>query len=266
MFLVRSIVVLLAWCIMFPGIVMADRVVAVVNGKQIMESELNEFTADIPQPFKAAFKKQALKKIIDMDVFYDLGVKAGILNSRIYKKEINKARRMIVSDLFIKEKLKSRIRVSDKDIKLYYQRHKSSFNVPKKVLVGYIAARNKDFALALKKRINKETFEKVAETIGKNSKNARYFRPRWIQKGRNGLPPRFENIAFELKKGMVSPVVHTRLGYDIIKVFNVKPGVHRSFAQVKSRIKARLIQEQLFRLKQEYLKAAKVRIIAKEYR
>ncbi len=266
MFLFRSLIIVLAWCIICPGAVMADRVVAVVNGKNIMESELNEFTADIPQPFKVAFKKQALKRIIDIDVFYNLGVKSGILNSSIYKKKIDKARHMIVSNLFIERKLKSRIRVSDKQIRAYYEHNKARFNGDKKILMGYIAVSNKDFAATLRRRIKAGSFEKVADTIGRNARNARYFRPRWIERGKSRMPPRFENFAFELRKGMISPVVHTRMGYDIIKVFDVKPGRHKGFAEIKNKIRARLVQEQLLRLKQEYLKAARVRIIAKEYR
>jgi len=267
LFSTRSlIIIVLTLCIIMPGIAMADRVIAVVNDQKIMESELNEFTADVPAPFRASFKKQALKKIIDMKVFYDLGVKAGMLNSPIYKRKIARAKRIVVTDLFINRKLKSKIKISDQQAKRYYQHNKARFNKGKKILAGYIAVKSKDLAATLRKRIKRSSFETVTKSIKNNSENIRYFKPHWIERGKSRIPPRFENTAFELKKGGISPVIRTKMGYIIIKVFDIKQGKRTNFNQIKNKIKALLMKKQLERLKQEYIRAAHVKIIAKEFK
>ena len=266
MFFVRNILIVIVLCIILPGISMADRVIAVVDGQQIMESELDEFSDKIPGPFKEAFKKQALNKIIDSMVFYNLGVKDGLLNSEIYKKKLDKARELIVTELFIENKLKTEIKLTDKEIEDYYNQNKAKFNTGKKILAGYIIARNKDIAETLEKKINSDTFDKIAAGLGKDSPDARYITQSWMEKGKSRMPPEFENAAFALEKDEISPVVQTKMGYHIIKVFDVKPGQERSFVEMKENIKARMTQEKLNSIKQEYLNSAKVEIIAKEYK
>jgi peptidyl-prolyl cis-trans isomerase C len=264
--LMRSILIVMVWCIIFPGISMADRVVAMVDGQQIMESELDEFSNKIPEPFKKAFRKKALNKIIDVKVFYDLGVKDGLLNSETYKEKINKARELIVADLFIDNKLKSKIKLTDKEVEDYYHLNKAKFNTGKKILPGHIVARNKDMAETLRKNMTSDTFDTIAAGFKNDSTDARYFKLNWLEKGKSKMPPEFEKAVFALEKGEISPVVQTKMGYHIIKAFDVKPAQERSFAQMKEKIKAGLIQEKLNRIKQSYLTSAKVNIIAKEYK
>lgn len=266
MFFVRNILIVIVLCIILPGISMADRVIAVVDGQQIMESELDEFSEKIPGPFKQAFKKQALSKIIDAKVFYNLGVKDGLLNSEIYKKKLDKARQIIVTDLFIENRLKSRIKLTDKEIEDYYNQNKAKFNTGEKILPGHIVARNKDIAETLRKKINSDTFDKIAAGLDKNSADVRYYKLGWVEKGKTRMPAEFENAAFALEKGKISPVVQTKIGYHIIKVFDVNPGQERSFDQMKENIKARLTQEKLNSIKQEYINSARVEILAKEYK
>ncbi|MBT7631927.1 MAG: hypothetical protein HN597_19840 [Desulfobacula sp.] len=51
----RNILIVILFAFIIPGGVSADSIVAKVNGEQILESELEEFTVNIPEPFKKAF-------------------------------------------------------------------------------------------------------------------------------------------------------------------------------------------------------------------
>jgi len=131
LFFLRCIIIVAVLCTTFPGISIADKVVAVVDGEKIFESEIDAFTDKVPGPFRDAFKKKALAKIIDTRVFYKLGVKDGLLDSDSYKENIARARQLIITDLFLETKLKSTIKITDKEVEAYYTQHKALFDAKK---------------------------------------------------------------------------------------------------------------------------------------
>tara|TARA_B100000676_G_scaffold187855_1_gene184726 strand:- start:107 stop:487 length:381 start_codon:yes stop_codon:yes gene_type:complete len=55
------------------------------------------------------------------------------------------------------------------------------------------------------------------------------------------MPPAFDNVAFALEKGAVSKVVETKLGFEIIKVWDKKLERQRPFEEVSTNIKNSLL-------------------------
>ena len=266
MFFVRFfLTVVLCWVAIIPGALAADRVIAVVNGQEIMESELDEFTAKVPGPYKEAFKKKSLQQVIEARVFYGMAKDEGLMASEEYKRKMARASQAFLTELFIEKKLKSTINISDRDLDAYYKNNKARFNAAPKVMPGHILVKDKKTADELRKRITPDNFDRIAAGLSKDSPDARYFKLGWMEKGRTRMPPAFEKAAFALKKGEISPVVRSKIGFHIIKAIDAKPGRAKTFEQVKETIRARLTQEKLAGLKQRYLDSANVKIVAKEY-
>ncbi len=261
----QAFLVLVCWGLLMPAAAMADQVIAKVNGQPVTESELEAFTQKVPEPFKAAFKKKALQQIIDARVFYSLGVKAGLLKTEEYKEKIAKAQQMIVTDLFMEKNLKPRITITDKQVADFYRENKARFSTPKKIIPGHIVVKDKDTAVALRKKITPANFDDIAAGLAQTHPEARFFKLGWTEIGKTRMPQAFEEAAAALEKGQISPVVETAIGYHIIKVYDVQPAQEKSFSEVKDKIKENLIQTQLHRLKQEYIDTANVEILAREY-
>ncbi len=65
------------------------------------------------------------------------------------------------------------------------------------------------------------------------------------------MSPEFEKVAFSLKQGELSPVVKTELGYELIKVAEIKPEVQQTFEQAKEKIEKNFRKEQAEKLFQD---------------
>ena len=264
----RNILIVILFAFIFPGVLSADSIVAKVNGEPILESELEEFTINIPEPFKKAFKKKALSKIIDSRVFYNLGVETGLADTQEFQKKIEKTKRMILAEFFIEKKLKSRIKVTDKEIDNFYQKNKVKFSSGKKILPVHIITRDKELAVIISQKVNSNNFEEVGADLANKSPDVSFHTLGWMEAGRDSgrMPKDFENAAFTLEKGEISKIVKTKMGYHIIKVIDIKSGWEKNFNQIKDKIKKQLAAQKLNLLKQEYTNSANVEIILKDYK
>ncbi|MDI3481209.1 MAG: foldase protein PrsA [Tepidanaerobacteraceae bacterium] len=144
---------------------------------------------------------------------------------------------LIINNL--KEKLTSDVKVTDEDVKKYYESNKDMFKLPSpeirashilvateeeaQEILAQIKA-GKDFAeLAKKYSIDPGTKDKGGD-LG-------YF-------GKGTMDPEFEKVVFSLKQGEVSQPVKTKFGYHIIRVTGERTSL--SFDDVKDYIKKNL--------------------------
>jgi parvulin-like peptidyl-prolyl isomerase len=61
----------------------------------------------------------------------------------------------------------------------------------------------------------------------------------WFARGR--FPPEFDNVAFSLESGAVSDVIETKMGYEIVKVWDRRAERQRPLEEVKENIKNSLM-------------------------
>lgn len=146
--------------------------------------------------------------------------------------------------------------VSDQDVEAYYQAHGSEFEQPRRVHVAHILARvppvggseaenqaKAKIAAAIKRAQAGEDFAKLAKEVSEDTANA-------AQGGDLGfvgpgeLVPQFEQAAFALKKGEISPApVRTPFGYHAIKILDTKEGGKAPLKEVAAKIKGKLAAE-----------------------
>lgn len=124
---------------------------------------------------------------------------------------------------------------TDKDVNDFYMSHKDLFNVPRKlrasrVLVvvdekmkpGEKAAKKKKIDAAHARVAKGEDISKVAMEVSED----RYSAPKggdigYFQQGEN--EKEFDDVAFASKVGALSPVFQTPMGYQFLKVTEIKP-------------------------------------------
>ena len=169
-------------------------------------------------------------------------------------------RRAIKRDLetasVLNVKVRSRVKISDEDVKNYWQTHPQEFKAADEVHVRHVflplpADANAGEEASARARAEKvlarlkagEDFAKVAreESQGPTAKEGGDLG--WYRKG--GLQADLEKAAFGLAPGQISPVVKTSRGFQIVQVVERRGGGARPLAEVKDEIRDKLYNEQL---------------------
>src|SRR5262249_35491684 len=152
------------------------------------------------------------------------------------------------------------IKITDADVKKFYDDNPAKFEQPEMVRASHIligirdadgkelpedkrAAKRKDAEAILKRARAGEDFAKLAkensEDPGSTDKGGEY------TFSRGQMAPEFEAAAFSLKTNEVSDIVTTQYGYHIIKLNEKIPAKKVELAKVSPNIKDYLAQEQM---------------------
>ncbi|MDQ7786668.1 MAG: peptidylprolyl isomerase [Thermodesulfovibrionales bacterium] len=139
--------------------------------------------------------------------------------------------------------MEEKTKVSDQEVKDYYEQHKNDLATISKMRASHILVKSEDEAGKILARIKKgEDFAKIAEKssldtgTAKNGGDLGFF-------SQGQMVPEFESAAAKLKAGEISEPVKTRFGYHIIKVTDKQMGKPIEFEKIQSNIYQRLAAE-----------------------
>lgn len=218
------------------------------------------------------------------DVFLAMLEKEG-MNLKGYKKKI---REQIIISKVRNHHLRNSARISEKKIKQYYKKNRKDFLTPSKIHVRHILFIFGESISETSKELKREKAEEALKKIrsGMSFKKAakKYSEDVSASSGgdlgvleRGKMLKEFEEAAFRLKQGQVSPIVETPYGLHIIKVDKVIPKKYRTYKEVKPEIEntlfGKVAQKQYIRwigeLKKDaflevYLDSPKKKILSKK--
>ena len=151
-------------------------------------------------------------------------------------------RQQLVSQALFK-KVTGDVKISDSDIKAYYDTHKSQYVQPESRDVRHILVTKKALADSLYQQLKSGgNFAKLAKQYSKDPGSAANGGKLTVSKGQT--VPAFDKTAFSLKTGQISQPVHTQYGYHIIQALSgVKASSTTSLAQVRASIRQQLEQQ-----------------------
>jgi peptidyl-prolyl cis-trans isomerase D len=143
------------------------------------------------------------------------------------------------------------VQVSSKEIEDYYQNNQEKFGQPKRVKVRHILIRAdaKDAEASAKAKQKAESVQKEAAGGKDFSQLAKQYSEDPGTKERGGeigfitkgmVVPEFEQAAFSMKVGEVSPVIQTPYGFHILKVDDIQEARTEPLEKVKDQIDALL--------------------------
>jgi peptidyl-prolyl cis-trans isomerase C len=168
--------------------------------------------------------------------------------------------------------------VTDAQAKQYYDANasKGMFNVPERVHLQYILVKASDkdpesVRVDAKKRAD-EAARKAASGEDFAALAKQYSQDPTAPRGgdigllpRGVMFPKFEEVAFSLKPGQVSPVFETPKGFNVVKLLEKLPVSTQSFDEVKAELMlemGRMMEQDVVRAKvQELAAAAKIAIL-----
>jgi peptidyl-prolyl cis-trans isomerase SurA len=284
-----------------------DRVAAVVNGDVVTLSDLEERAGEYQRASQAKGstgenRSKALQAAFDQIVAEKLFAgQAAVLQLEVTDAQVDGAiedikrrnhfddtqldealasqgltreafRKNVKRDLEIFQilnfKVKSRVKITDEDVKSYYQSHPKEFEGEDQVHVRHIflalskGASPADEARVLgeaQKVIQRvqagEDFAKVAREVSQGPSASDGGDLGWLKRG--VVQPELERVAFSLAPGRMSQPVKTRAGFHILEVEGRRAGQARPFDEVKEELRDRLVNEQIENYKSQYVSELK---------
>ncbi|HEX9051869.1 MAG TPA: peptidylprolyl isomerase [Anaeromyxobacter sp.] len=173
-------------------------------------------------------------------------------------------RRELETFQVLQYKVRGRVKLSDDDVRNYYQTHPQEFGGEPEVHVRHIflplpekasAAEEQKVRAEGEKVLARlragEDFAKVARQLSKGPSAADGGDLGWLRRGT--IQKALEDVAFKLEPGQISGLVRAGPGLHIVKVEERRTGGGKKFEDVAEEIKNRLYEEQVGTYRQQYI-------------
>ncbi len=255
----------------------ANDIIATVNGKSITSEDAKQFLASSNTNLKYSSlteeqKLAVIERLIERELFAEAAQKAKIEQTPQFASELEKLKKELMINLWIKTQVDSMI-VSDGEAREIYNNNKSKFIEPSRIKVRHIVVRTKDEANSiiaalkpLKGDMLKRTFVAI---VANNSIDVSRERGGDLgELSKEQLGPDVAQIAWNLNAGTISmQPIQTSVGYHVIYVEQKLKPRTIPYEKAKKDIIASLKQKQfnlyLTQLAKEFKRTAKITIPGK---
>lgn len=215
-----------------------DKILVTVGNKFITLNNFKQKLLKLPSYYQGMAEKNKKTLLDDMIVealFLEDAVRKGIDRDKEVRDILKEAKKKIIIAKFMKTEIDDKIKISEEDMKKYYEDHKDEYKKPEMWRASHILvateAEAKDILAALSggKKFQELAKERSIDATAARGGDVGYFR-----KGQ--VVPEFENACFALDVGQTSGIVHTQFGYHIIKLTDKKAESQQSFEEAKPMI------------------------------
>ena len=178
--------------------------------------------------------------------------------------DIQRQIQRILIDNLLQKKVELPVRsqkISNQEIKDYFDRHNLEFNRPPETKIVEIYNKDKQkIEKALQEvQTGKTNFGVLSRAFSDKHANYPKGRPGYIDpKGKPaGLPQNVVKVAFSMNLGEVSDVISSGDGYRIIMVTGKRPAVKTNWKDKANQIRQKILQERLARKKEVFINELK---------
>lgn len=269
----NKITKLAASLVLFSSFAAANTLVT-VNGVAITDADVNSALMSatqgrfnqVPAEKQNQFKQQVLESLIAKELIFGDAKKEGVLKSKEFKDEYEKILKSVKKELAVQvwqKRLLAKIKVSDKELKSYYDKNKDEFNEKESVHARHILVKTEDEANKIINELKSLSGEKLKDKFIElaKSKSTGPSGPKGGDLGyftQGQMVPAFNDKAFSMKVGTVTTEpVKTQFGYHVIYVEDKKSKSLKAFTEVKPYIEQRLKMEKFKTAMQDKMKELK---------
>lgn len=224
-----------------------DKILAKVGTLTVTENEVNEFLAELgaraqgyntPEGRRAILEEIIGSKLLLLDARHNL-----LETEPEFKAELAKLRENLLIN-YAGNKIITAVKVSDEDVKKYYEDNIDRFKQGETVNADHILVDSEEKALEILAKIQsgEVSFADAAREYsscpsGQRGGNLGDF-------GRGQMVPEFDKAVFELEVGQVTEVpVQTQFGYHLIKLNSKSDESVMSFEQIAPQLKDMVLGE-----------------------
>jgi len=256
----------------------ASKPVAVINGETVTVEKLDRMYNNLNTQMRVNYdnnggKGALLENYIRKRLLLQEAFKSGFDKRPDVVAAVDAAKESALFDRYVRDVVSAPI-VTDDDVKAYYKAHADEFATPEKLHVRHIvvpvtnvgpAPRTQQAALEQIEKIAVELHASDAASAQATKDPATLERLRlahfmdaakkysgdgsaesggdlgWVTQGQ--LDPDFEAVAWHLKPGVISGIVHTKFGYHLIMVDGHQPAGTEPFEAVKASVREYLMTQ-----------------------
>lgn len=263
-----------------------DVVLARINGRPVMESEFMmflELAYNSQQRMQMAMTEGALQQVqeqyVQTRLFEAKARKMGLDKGP----EFTKKRAMMETDLLVRalfekvgDKLQEKLKVSDDDVKAYYDKHLDQFKSQETFTARHILLSNKESQAPDAKELTEEALKAKVAKAQEALKGGKKFEDVVKElsddpgsKDSGGLyedisfgsfAPEFEAAVRKQKVGEVGEPVKTFFGYHLIKVEKITPSEQQTFEASKEKAQQMASQARQEEVMNDYVASLKKEI------
>jgi len=234
------------------GVSLNAAVYATVDGVEVTEKDVGALLRAMPgakyETLQPADQKRVVDQAIERKLLAKEAVKSGIENDADYKKALGEIKSDLALELWMK-KVFEKIKVSEADAKVYFDKNKDKFVKPATAKARHIVVAKEEEAKAIIKELDglkgetlTNKFIELAKTksTGPSGKNGGDLG--WFNKKQMVGP--FSEAAFGQGKGEVTKApVKTQFGFHVILTEDKKGGEEVKFTDAKAQIENGLKME-----------------------
>lgn len=272
--MVSSFVLLAAlviYIIIYPPGKTEDETVAKVNGSPIVKSQLYSalVKAGGPQTLETMINEELVKQesdkaniqVTDADLEKEMEqIKKSFGSDEefaqalaTYNMTLDSLKKDMHVQVQLRKLLEPQVKVTDEEIKTYYDSNLDSLKTPEQVRASHILVATKEEADAVLASLQGGADfaalakEKSTDTASKEAGGDLDFFPKGL------MEEPFETAAFALKTGELSSVVETSHGFHVIKATDHKDAATPTLDEKKEEIRQTLSEQQISTLSQSWL-------------
>ncbi|MEW6215568.1 MAG: peptidylprolyl isomerase [Nitrospirota bacterium] len=185
-------------------------------------------------------KEKFLEELIKKEVLYQEALKKGLDKDAEFLGKVKDFKKISLIGLLLEKEIESKAKVTDQDVKNYYEEHKEEFTPVSQIRASHILLKTEEEAKRVLERLRKgEDFAQIAKKTSIDTGSAKKGGDLgFISRGQ--MVREFEVEALKLKLGEISELVKTQFGYHIIKVTDKKIGKAIEFERAKDLISRHL--------------------------
>lgn len=240
-----------------------DTILAVVNGREIKNSNVNRFIKNLGNQRTDQFnteqgRKKVLQELIQQELLYADAIDNHYDEDEEFLTKLDETEAEMLKQYAVYKLLKT-VNVTDEDVEEYYKENRTSFFRDTSFRASHILIKDEETANKVEKEItNGLSFEDAVQKYSLCPSKQKQGDLGFFQKGK--MVKEFEDRVFEMEVGQISEPVKTQYGYHIIKLTDKKEAGIMPLEIIKDNLK-----RDLMRSKQNYYYNQKVEELKGKY-
>ena len=225
-----------------------EGVVALVNGRQITQTEFEARWGELAEATKARYEKEGgkrrfLDELITRELLMQEARKLGLDQNDAIRDRAQRYKEQLILDELLKDRIKTKIELSSEELDAFYEQHSQELLTPLKVRVSQMLLPNISAAKDLEKQINQGGhFAQFAQRYSIDEKS----------KAKGGdlgpyrkdlVVPEVDEVVQTLKPGFVSAPIKTDAGYYLVMVSSLDTEIIQADVAVRERLRQELLNE-----------------------
>lgn len=241
---------------------MENKVLAIVDGREVKESDLNNLMRNLGQ--NAAYfqgadgRTKLIDELIMHELMYSDAVESSLENEEEFIEVFNNMKKSMLQQYNLR-KMFNQISLSEDEIKDFYEKNKYMYNRPEMVKASHILVDSEEKANEILEDITDGlAFEDAAKEY--SSCPSKQEGGALGQFGKGQMVKEFEDAVFSMRVGQISAPVKTQFGYHLIKLTEHMPERNADFEEVYQEVK-----DSCFAIKQENVYKSRKEELSKKY-